>query len=188
MSDIVLTVDDFCWFCGISLQREIESRGDFATTDHVIPRSRNGSGAGNYVACCRACNGRKKAFSLSLFREQHGGGVFWGEMFHPGTVNHTNLRPKDGSAFKRWLVERLRDPTDRSWMNGRRTISNLRSMTVELERMSPVPRPLAHKEMGFKVNRLPRFVGVGLRWDRERQKCTFYLPWHTVTVGIFWRA
>ncbi len=183
----VLTVDDFCWFCGIPLQGEIQSRGDFATTDHVVPRSRNGRGPGNYVSSCRSCNGRKKAFSLNLFREQHGGGVFWGEMFHPGAINQTTLRPKDYSAFNAWLDARMKDPADRGWMKKRKTIRTLRSMTVNLDRSSPVPSAFSRRVWGIKVWRLPWFVGFGIRWDKGCHRCTIYIPWHTVTVGRFWR-
>lgn len=180
------TFNDFCWFCGLPLQREIEKRGDFATQDHIVPKSRNGKGPGNFVTSCRACNGRKKAFSLSLFREQHGGGVFWGEMFHPARVNDTTVRPTDASAFQLWLKARLADPSDRSWMACRRTISALRSMTKDVERSSPVPRPLGHRAWRVKVTKLPWFFGFGARWDKGKGRFTFYVPLHVVTVGWFW--
>ena len=53
-----------CYYCGILLITDI------LTWDHVIPRSKGGTGSKkNMVACCRGCNGIKWDRSVPRFRD-----------------------------------------------------------------------------------------------------------------------
>ena len=164
--------DNFCWYCGLPLQYEDRTRGDYATVDHVVARARGGRGSGNYVHACKACNGRKKDFSLSYFRYRHGGGVFWGEMFHPQYVQKSGIRPMDLTAFRAWYAQVTLNPTDHSWMKGRTTIEKLRSITRDLEGPSKVKRPLTR-------------LGIRMELGSKAKRVTIYVPWRVVVVGKF---
>ena len=57
-------VNGRCFYCGIKLIEEN------TTWDHIIPRSKGGSGRTiNFCACCRGCNGVKWDRSLETLRD-----------------------------------------------------------------------------------------------------------------------
>lgn len=75
-----------CWYCGCRLTFGGASAGTSITREHLLPRSRGGSGrAANIVGACRACNTSKQAKTVEEYREslsQRLGGsavMFFGE-------------------------------------------------------------------------------------------------------------
>ena len=50
-----------CFYCGETLNDDYE-------LDHIIPRSKGGSGGKNLVACCKDCNSFKTDLTIEQFR------------------------------------------------------------------------------------------------------------------------
>jgi len=72
-----------CFYCGTALTfgNGVPVAATRSTTDHVIPRSRQGKdGKHNTVKCCRLCNESKANKTLDVFRRSFSGGEFFGEL------------------------------------------------------------------------------------------------------------
>ena len=69
-----------CWYCGRAVAKRERS------LDHLVPIKRGGSNEpSNIVPCCLNCNRAKDRLGVEEFRQQCGGGVFYGETLtaHP---------------------------------------------------------------------------------------------------------
>ena len=60
-----------CHYCGVQCHSRDPLRAGYGTVDHVVPKSKGGTGLmENLVLACRGCNQRKAAMGAEEFQKQ----------------------------------------------------------------------------------------------------------------------